>query len=321
MRTGLPLIFPLFLVAAFLFPNGTSFADPASISDYRPIIRAGHDSSGKVRIAIRQFRKDNVPYILLVDPFSLETSTVAAASFNMGGDVSAETVNETPFFRVLEQYGGSPCSLQNHGAVHSRQPVHGMFLTVDMCPSKKPFEKPFFAYLAGLSRTGGKGTAVAIAMTGNWLLNHMDEFAWITGKIREGKLAVTWVNHSLTHPYDPKTPLARNFLLSPGIDFDHEVLETERLLLENGQVPSIFFRFPGLVADARLVKRLKGLALIPLGSDAWLAKGEKPDNGSIILVHGNGNEPAGIENIMRLLMVPGKVKLLPLAEAFVGSGR
>ena len=321
MGPGRLLIFPLLLLAVSLFPDGISLAGPSSIIDYQPIIQAGYDSSGKVRIAIRQFRKDDAPFLLLVDPFSLQTSTVAAASFIMRGGVSPETLRASPFFKALEHYGGSPCTIQNHGAVHARQPVQGMFLTVDMCPSRKPFEKTFFAYLAGLPQTDGKGAAVAIAMTGNWLLNHRDEFAWITGKIKEGKLAVTWVNHSLTHPYDPKTPLARNFLLSPGIDFDHEVLETERLLLENGQVPSIFFRFPGLVADARLIQRLKGLALIPVGSDAWLAKGEKPDNGSIILVHGNGNEPAGIEKIMRLLMVPGNVKLLPLAEAFVAGGR
>jgi hypothetical protein len=41
--------------------------------------------------------------------------------------------------------------------------------------------------------------------------------------------------------------------------------------------------------------------LIPIGSDAWLAKGQPVHAGSIVLIHGNGNEPIGIEDFLRLL--------------------
>jgi len=193
---------------------------------------------------------------------------------------------------------------------------------VDMCPSSKPIERAFFQYLAELSRPSGRRTPVAISISGKWLMTHGDEFAWMVGLAREGRLAITWVNHSLTHPYYPKEPLNRNFLLAPGIDFDREVLETERLLLENGQVPAPFFRFPGLVADERLIKRLRELALIPVGSDAWLAKGELPHKGSIILVHGNGNEHSGIVMALRLFKErsDGDMKLLPLPDAFISVG-
>jgi hypothetical protein len=34
--------------------------------------------------------------------------------------------------------------------------------------------------------------------------------------------------------------------------------------------------------------------LIPLGSDSWIAKNQFPKNGSIVLLHGNGNETVGI---------------------------
>jgi hypothetical protein len=34
--------------------------------------------------------------------------------------------------------------------------------------------------------------------------------------------------------------------------------------------------------------------LVTLGADAWLAKGQKPGRGSIVLVHPNGNEPKGL---------------------------
>jgi len=62
--------------------------------------------------------------------------------------------------------------------------------------------------------------------------------------------------------------------------------------------------------------------LIPIGSAAWLAKGETPRAGSLILVHANGNEPEGI----RLLQIffakqrdsfrRGDTALLPLRDAF-----
>jgi hypothetical protein len=185
-----------------------------------------------------------------------------------------------------------------------------------MCPSRRPFEKGFFIAVADLSRQSGRGTPVAIAITGNWLENHRDDLGWIMQQIKDGKLAVTWVNHSSTHPYDTGAPLERNFLLSPGIDFEREVLTTERLLLEKGLLPSPFFRFPGLVADGKLIRSLRELALIPIGSDAWLAKGETPRRGGFILVHGNGNEPQGIRKALQFLQKPGKVKLLPLNEAF-----
>jgi len=41
--------------------------------------------------------------------------------------------------------------------------------------------------------------------------------------------------------------------------------------------------------------------LIPIGTDAWLAKGQQAENGSIVLIHGNGNEPVGVNDFIKLL--------------------
>ena len=153
------------------------------------------------------------------------------------------------------------------------------------------------------------------------LEQHQDELDWLKREIRQGKLAVTWVNHSYHHAYDPKAPLERNFLLTPGTDFEREVLDTEVLMLANGLLPSPFFRFPGLVADGRLLGKLRSLSLIPVGSDAWLAKGEAPKRGSFILVHGNGNEPQGIARVLPLVRETPGLRLLPLKAAFAGQGQ
>ena len=72
-------------------------------------------------------------------------------------------------------------------------------------------------------------------------------------------------------------------------------------MLKNGLIPSAFFRFPGLVSDQQVVFKVTDYGLIPIGSDAWLAKGQQAQNGSIVLIHGNGNEPVGVNDFIDLL--------------------
>ena len=72
-------------------------------------------------------------------------------------------------------------------------------------------------------------------------------------------------------------------------------------LLQKGLLFSAFFRFPGLVSDHQLVETVTDYGLIPVGSDAWLAKGQAAHNGTIVLIHGNGNEPVGIKDFIKLL--------------------
>ena len=116
-----------------------------------------------------------------------------------------------------------------------------------------------------------------------------------------GEAAITWVDHSFHHRFDPALPLAHDFLLEPGTDLEAEILRTGQVMLEHGMVPSVFFRFPGLVSSRALFDRVVAHGLVPIGSDAWLAKGQGPSGGSIVLVHGNGNEPLGVEKFLQLL--------------------
>jgi hypothetical protein len=62
-------------------------------------------------------------------------------------------------------------------------------------------------------------------------------------------------------------------------------------LIANGETPSLFFRFPGLVSSDPLMRTVRRFHLVTLGADAWLAISQKPGPGSIVLVHPNGNEP------------------------------
>jgi hypothetical protein len=75
------------------------------------------------------------------------------------------------------------------------------------------------------------------------------------------------------------------------------------------------------VADKGLLEKLKKLFLIPVGADAWLAKGAHPEKGSIILVHGNGNEPEGVKKLSEFYEAEkknfelGELRFLPLRDA------
>ena len=282
----------------------------APISAYTTTFRPVVTREGEEQVVIRSFRIDAKPMALLVNPRTLATKVADVSDLT---DTPVATVAETPYYRALSATTARPVQLQNHGLTHARQPVTGQFLTVDLCPSKRPFEQAFLETVAQLDQS--RPVSLAVAITGSWLRTHEREFNWLRDQERGGRLAITWVNHSLTHPYDSGVPLAQTFLLTPGLDRRREILSLEQNLLEHGVVPSVFFRFPGLVADQGAMDLLRELGLIPVGSDAWLAKGELPRLGSIILVHGNGNEPAGIKKFNELRRNGALRELLPLAQA------
>jgi len=133
------------------------------------------------------------------------------------------------------------------------------------------------------------------------MLSHPEDIQWIKNLIDSSQISVTWVNHTYNHKYNPGEPLAKNFLLEPKTNLSAEILQTEVALLEKGFSFSAFFRFPGLVSNHQVVDSVLAYGLIPIGSDAWLAKGQKISGGSIVLIHGNGNEPIGVTDFIKLL--------------------
>ena len=294
-RLSATVLMAILLAAAPLSAHGSR------VAHYEVVFRPSYDQQGVLWIAIRQYDFGGEPYLLVLNPLSLETATVPATAMRQSAPLSLAALSETPFMRALERYTAPPYQMQNYGAVRATHPVGGVVLTVDMDPSKAGLDQLLFTRLAELGAERGHPIPVALAITGRWMARHGDELTWIQEQVTQHRLAITWINHSYRHPYQPGVPLERNFLLTAGIHFIDEVTQTEILLLEHDLVPSPFFRFPGLVASEKLVETLRTLSLIPVGSDAWLAKGQKPTDGSFILVHGNGNEPFGVTRFLRLI--------------------
>lgn len=309
MRLQAALLFAVFMAAQWLAPFNAA-------AEYKAVFKPARDSQGLLRIAIRRLTEGPRTRYLAIDPQSFSASLIEEP--DLGKAAVDEEWKSTPYAVALEKYNAPAAGLQDSGL---KRGGSGLFLTVDLCPSTKKMDMELFEAAIKEPHMKDRPLPIAIAVSGMWMERHEDELAWILGMEKNGDLSITWVNHSFSHPYDSDKPLEENFLLRPGVDFEKEVLEDELALINRGLLPSPFFRFPGLVADKGLLEKLKGLFLIPVGADAWLAKGGKPREGSIILVHGNGNEPAGVKKLLEFYGEKkksselGELKFLPLREA------
>jgi hypothetical protein len=273
-----------------------SRAAPLVLRDYRTVFEQCRNSAGKTRLAIRRMSANGAALLLTVDPQSLETKLERAQCWRCA-DTTDEAQADTRYLRALRPPADPalPRILANAGLLHGEGA--GVFVTGDLCPSRRPLDRTFFERLS----SEGAHAPVALAVSGLWLERHRADFDWLKRKAESGALDITWVNHSYHHPYVRDRPDAATYLLTPGLNLEAEILGAERLLIEQGATPSVFFRFPGLVADARLLEEVRRRHLVPLGADSWLALGPPPRTGSIVLVHPNGNEPAGLGLFSRLL--------------------
>ncbi len=282
------------------------------LRDYRPVFQSCTNEAGQRRLATRRMTTDDATLLLTVDPETLATRIERAQCWRCADASDADEI-QTRFIRALQpppQNGGTPKALENAGLVHGKGA--GSFVTGDLCPSRKPLDRSFLETLD----KEGHGTPIALAVSGLWIVHHGADWEWLKKRAESGVLDITWVNHSYRHPYVKSRPDAQTYLLTPGIDMDKEIFDTEKLMIVRGVTPSVFFRFPGLVSDPALMETLRSRHLIALGADSWLALGLLPRPGSIVLVHPNGNEEIGLKLFSRLL-AQGKIPkpFRPLDEA------
>jgi hypothetical protein len=273
-------------------PAPNELAHASSVEDYRSVLKLC-SNGGVRRIATRTLRLSGKSALLLVDPESLHTDLQAASCWTCR-DIGEDEVADTRFMHAIAQSADAP-GLTKRGFLENAGLTHGagagVYLTGDLCPSSKPFDRDFLERVA----QSGPHTPVALSISGLWLIRHFQDYRWILDKQAAGAIDVLWTNHSYHHQFKRGVSFDHNFLLTPGVDPDAEILDTERLLIANGQTPSVFFRFPGLISSAPLMQAARSHHLVSLGADAWLALRQKPTQGSIVLVHPNGNEPAGLK--------------------------
>ena len=255
-------------------------------------------------LILRRFENAGRDYLLMVNPQTLQTKVNESSFYQVKPMTLAETrafFKKTPYEKAISGAEKQSVSIQDAGIERGMPTETGISLTADLCPSHKPLDRRIFTDMIAEFQKVEKPAPIALSVSGLWMLKHTADLEWLKILRDDGEIRITWVNHSYNHRVSKSAPLKMNFLLEPGTNMNTEVLETEKLMLKNGLVPSVFFRFPGLVSDQQLVFKVTDFGLIPIGSDAWLAKGQQPNDGSIVLIHGNGNEPVGVADFIKLL--------------------
>ncbi len=295
--------FIIVLFAVAFVPTAKAQQNFLNITNYRVFYGWAHNFPQDLLI-LRRFENNGRDYFLLVNPQTLQTRVNESSFYQVKEMTLSETrtfFKNTPYEKAISQAEKQSTPIQDAGIERGLPSETGISLTADLCPSRKPLERRLFADMITEFKKVEKPTPIALSVSGLWMLKHTTDIEWLK-KLRDaGEIRITWVNHSYNHRVSAKAPLRDNFLLEPGTDIDYEVMATEKLMLKNGLIPSAFFRFPGLVSDQQVVFKVTDYGLIPIGSDAWLAKGQKAQNGSIVLIHGNGNEPVGVYDFIKLL--------------------
>lgn len=279
----------------------------SAIEQYEPLSKQ-YLHEGNHYLVSRTFLKEGVRYYLCTNTQTLHSDIITLDASKLR-DLD-KTFEQSPLARALlhatflHVKGGTPHATAFH--------PKAIYLTMDMCPSRKrDYESEFIAQLT----TFQDKVPIAIAVSSEWILHHQEAFNALK---KNPKLDITWVNHTHTHFYDRMLEDRKNFMLHAKTNVKEEILELEKLLIEKGETPSIFFRFPGLMANETLMKELRETYfLIPLSADAWIAKNEAVKEGSFILIHGNKNEPQGIEMLEKMLPeLMKKYHFSPIQEAF-----
>jgi peptidoglycan/xylan/chitin deacetylase (PgdA/CDA1 family) len=249
----------------------------------------------KSYLAIRSFKQDSNSYFLLIDIDKLKIVRLQYSNYQKCKSVKFD-IDNSNYGRLRRLSMQNSKVLQRAGANRASN-KNGIYLTIDMCPSgRRGFEERLFQKLSKLN-IDNKKTAIAIAITNSWVKTHIKEFSKI---INNKNLDISWINHSSNHHYDKYAKNSKNFMLKDKSIFESEILEVEKFLLKIGQLPSIFFRFPGLISDCELVTRvIYQYSLIPISSNNWLAKDNKSiKKGDIVLIHGNLNEKIGVRLLL-----------------------
>jgi len=294
----------LFLLALLLI-SSMSFSQVyyTAIKNYT-IYYASAKRANTDWLTLRRFENNGKTYLLLVDPDELETKVDEASLYTLNPMTIANArlyYYKSSYETALRKAEQDSKSIQNAGIQSGMPKETGITLTADLCPSRQPLDRRIFTSIFEEFKKVEQPVPIALSITGIWMRDHQKDLQWLKQLNIKGEIAITWINHSYNHRVNMKLPLKENFLLEPGTDINFEVLGTEQAMLNNGLLPSVFFRFPGLVSDQQLIYKITAFGLIPIGSDAWLAKGQQARPGSIVLIHGNGNEPTGVNDFLALL--------------------
>ncbi len=174
-------------------------------------------------------------------------------------------------------------------------------LTSDLCWSLRPCENRLYEMVSERA-ADGRPSSITNFITGRWLQQYPLAVHDLIFREQQKGYHQVWGLHSWDHP---KSGIFMNAYAPESLRGD--TLALEKKMLEWGIVPDIFYRFPGLIHDRVRLETIIDLGLIPVDCDSWVSGMHldrlptrlKAQSGSILLVHGNGNEARGIDRLFK----------------------
>lgn len=201
-------------------------------------------AAGAPIVVLRSFRLDDADVLLIVDATNLQTAVVERETLEQTTrEATGAEANVSHYASLLDTHGLQPFDCIDIARI---SPTHlrprAMSPSLSTCANRtglgtKIFSKASWLVLMRM----GVATPIGIAITGLWAERHASELAQLIEWQSAGKLAITWINHSYSHPVGAD----QSFLTNPKVDFTANVIDLERALLEHGQTPLCVSSFSG----------------------------------------------------------------------------
>ena len=228
----------------------------AAVADYRPTLQACIGPDGQPRLAIRTMTVGGETSALLADPRALTTRLERAACWTCRGRERGRT-RPTRMGRAIAASAEAPGVahrgfLENAGLTRGVRP--GVFVTGDLCPSKRPLDRSFFTELAA----AGPRAPVALSISGLWLARHCPDFRWLTGL---GAIRAISISSGSITPSPILTAAslrdAANYLLSARVDPTREILRHRAAADRQRRDAVAVLPLPGLVSSDPLMETVR----------------------------------------------------------------
>lgn len=160
-------------------------------SHYTFVFNAFYDEDGSGKIAIRQYDMADGLYYLVLNPHTYKLNIRDSKSIDLSKTVPPLHFQGTPYAKALLTYSFPPYRLHNYGIVQGDSASGQFFLTVDLCPSKKPLDRELFNRTIELQQSRDEAVPVAVAISGLWMRRHPQDLEWLRSQMEESKLNIT----------------------------------------------------------------------------------------------------------------------------------
>lgn len=112
------------LIIVLLIATTTHATINSLITDYHQIIISCFNGQKQLRIAIRMYYRDTIPYYIVVNPYNFKTETAPTRNYspripvkNAPGYFKFDEIQNTPYVKALNKYTLKLYTADNYGII------------------------------------------------------------------------------------------------------------------------------------------------------------------------------------------------------------